>query len=70
MNVLTVPGAPATAELARLGVRRVSTGGALAWAAYGALAAAARELEADGTTSYLAATLQPRDREVFSAGQR
>lgn len=69
VNVLAVPGAPATAELARLGVRRVSTGGSLAWVAYGALVAAARELEADGTTSYLAATLQPRDREVFSAGQ-
>ncbi len=69
VNVLAVPGAPATAELARLGVRRVSTGGALAWVAYGALAAAARELLDHGTSSYLAATLQPPDREVFSAGQ-
>ena len=44
VNVLALPGGPPVAELGRLGVRRVSTGGALAKAAYGALMAAAREL--------------------------
>jgi 2-methylisocitrate lyase-like PEP mutase family enzyme len=52
VNVLAVPGAPTVAELADLGVRRVSTGGALAWAAYGALRDAARELLEAGTTTF------------------
>ncbi|MCM4078465.1 isocitrate lyase/PEP mutase family protein [Paractinoplanes hotanensis] len=52
VNVLAVPGAPSVAELAALGVRRVSTGGALAWAAYGALRDAARELLDAGTTTF------------------
>ncbi|GLY00351.1 MULTISPECIES: isocitrate lyase/phosphoenolpyruvate mutase family protein [Actinoplanes] len=52
VNVLTVPGAPSVPELAALGVRRVSTGGALAWAAYGALRDAARELQVTGTTGF------------------
>jgi 2-methylisocitrate lyase-like PEP mutase family enzyme len=54
VNVLAVAGAPNVAELTRLGVRRVSTGGALAWAAYGSLRAAARELQETGTTSFRA----------------
>jgi 2-methylisocitrate lyase-like PEP mutase family enzyme len=42
--------------VARLaGVRRVSTGGALAWAPYGALVEAARELASTGTTRFTAA---------------
>lgn len=64
VNVLAVPGIPATAELERLGVRRVSTGGALAWVAYGALAAAARELLDAGTTSYLRSTLDQAERDA------
>jgi 2-methylisocitrate lyase-like PEP mutase family enzyme len=52
VNVLAVAGAPAVPELAALGVRRVSTGGALAWAAYGALRDAARELLTTGTTTF------------------
>lgn len=64
VNVLAVPGIPATAELDRLGVRRVSTGGALAWVAYGALAAAARELLDAGTTSYLRSTLDQAERDA------
>jgi len=55
VNVLAVPGAPAVGELAALGVRRVSTGGALAWAAYGALRDAARELLDTGTTTFRSA---------------
>ncbi|MCO1653505.1 isocitrate lyase/PEP mutase family protein [Pseudonocardia humida] len=44
VNVLALPGAPAVAELAAAGVRRVSTGGALARAAYAAATEAARAL--------------------------
>jgi 2-methylisocitrate lyase-like PEP mutase family enzyme len=44
VNVLLVPGAPAIAELAAIGVRRISTGGALARTAYAAATAAAQEL--------------------------
>jgi 2-methylisocitrate lyase-like PEP mutase family enzyme len=55
VNVLALPNGPSVAELAAAGVRRVSTGGALARAAYGALVAGARELLADGTSRYAAA---------------
>lgn len=57
VNVLAVAGAPPVAELAALGVRRVSTGGALAWAAYGALRDAAVELQQAGTTTFRARSL-------------
>nr|WP_221382165.1 isocitrate lyase/phosphoenolpyruvate mutase family protein [Actinoplanes polyasparticus] len=57
VNVLAVPGAPSVPELAALGVRRVSTGGALAWAAYGALRDAARELLDTGTTTFRTGSL-------------
>lgn len=67
VNVLAVPGIPTTAELERAGVRRVSTGGALAWVAYGALAAAGRELLESGTTSYLDSTLDPAERDAAFA---
>jgi 2-methylisocitrate lyase-like PEP mutase family enzyme len=59
VNVLALPKGPTVAELASAGVRRVSTGGALAGAAYGALVDAARELLADGTSRY--AERIPRD---------
>ena len=57
VNVLAVAGAPSVPELAALGVRRVSTGGALAWAAYGALRDAARELLEAGTTTFRSGAL-------------
>ncbi|GID27956.1 isocitrate lyase/PEP mutase family protein [Paractinoplanes brasiliensis] len=57
VNVLAVAGAPPVDELAKLGVRRVSTGGALAWAAYGALRDAARELLDLGTTTFRSRSL-------------
>lgn len=53
INVLAMRGGPRVDELAELGVRRVSTGGNLAWAAYGGLAEAACELRGQGTTSFL-----------------
>jgi 2-methylisocitrate lyase-like PEP mutase family enzyme len=57
VNVLALPDAPAVPVLARIGVRRVSTGGALTWAAYGALVDAARELLTAGTSTYLSRAL-------------
>jgi 2-methylisocitrate lyase-like PEP mutase family enzyme len=52
VNVLALPHGPSLAELASVGVRRVSTGGALARAAYAALVAAAHELQEHGTSRY------------------
>ncbi|MBA3433812.1 MAG: isocitrate lyase/phosphoenolpyruvate mutase family protein [Actinobacteria bacterium] len=52
VNVLALANGPTVSELASVGVRRVSTGGSLAGAAYGALVAGARELHADGTSGY------------------
>ena len=48
VNVLMLSGGPSIAELADLGVARISVGGALAWVAYGALAEAAADLRAGG----------------------
>lgn len=53
VNVLAMRQGPTVPELADTGVRRVSTGGGLAWAAYGALVSAARELRDAGTYGYL-----------------
>jgi 2-methylisocitrate lyase-like PEP mutase family enzyme len=52
VNVLALPVGPSVSELAAVGVRRVSTGGALARAAYGALLAGAAELRDQGTSRY------------------
>jgi 2-methylisocitrate lyase-like PEP mutase family enzyme len=52
VNVLALPGGPSVAELGTVGVRRVSTGGSLARAAYGALMVGARELLESGTSTY------------------
>jgi 2-methylisocitrate lyase-like PEP mutase family enzyme len=60
VNVLALPGGPSVGELEAAGVRRVSTGGLLANAAYGALVAGARELLGDGTSHYGKAGV-PRD---------
>jgi 2-methylisocitrate lyase-like PEP mutase family enzyme len=54
VNVLALERGPNTAELAAIGVRRVSTGSLLAAAAYGALVAGAHELLTDGTSGYAA----------------
>ncbi|MGH9011045.1 MAG: isocitrate lyase/PEP mutase family protein [Acidimicrobiia bacterium] len=52
VNVLALPGGPTVAELAEAGVRRISVGGAFAYAAYGALIEAARELLDEGTYGF------------------
>ncbi|MFI0983081.1 isocitrate lyase/phosphoenolpyruvate mutase family protein [Streptomyces sp. NPDC021093] len=49
LNVLAGPGAPTAAELAELGVSRVSLGGGVACAAYAVVRRAARELLTSGT---------------------
>jgi 2-methylisocitrate lyase-like PEP mutase family enzyme len=53
VNVIALRGAPPIAELADLGVARVSVGGGFWLAAAGALAAAGQELLASGTYGYL-----------------
>jgi 2-methylisocitrate lyase-like PEP mutase family enzyme len=53
VNVLTVPGLPTVAELAAAGVARISVGGAFAFTALGAVAAAGRELLDEGTYGWM-----------------
>ncbi len=52
VNVLARPGTPPVAELAALGVKRISVGGGFAFAAYGAAVRAASELLSDGTYGF------------------
>lgn len=52
LNVIARKDGPSIPELEAAGVRRVSTGGALAFSAYGALARAATELRDQGTSTY------------------
>jgi 2-methylisocitrate lyase-like PEP mutase family enzyme len=52
VNVLALPGAPPVPELAAAGVRRVSVGGAFAFAAVGAVVEAATELREAGTYGF------------------
>ena len=62
------PGAPTVDELGALGVSRISVGGAIAVAAYGAAINAVNELREQGTTSYfeLAAVARPVIADAFS----
>jgi 2-methylisocitrate lyase-like PEP mutase family enzyme len=53
LNVLGVPDSPAVAELERLGVRRVSVGGALARSAYGRARQLALQIKENGTFAAL-----------------
>jgi 2-methylisocitrate lyase-like PEP mutase family enzyme len=64
VNVLALPRGPSVAELAAAGVRRVSTGGALARAAYSALLTAAHELADEGTSTYAAGACSSADLEA------
>jgi 2-methylisocitrate lyase-like PEP mutase family enzyme len=69
VNVLALPGGPVVSELAAAGVRRVSVGGGLAFAALGAVAEAARELRERGTYGFMdhAATGRTAARAAFSS---
>jgi 2-methylisocitrate lyase-like PEP mutase family enzyme len=60
VNVLALRGGPSVEELESVGVRRISTGGALAAAAYGALWAGTTELRSSGTSEYASGSV-PRD---------
>lgn len=68
VNVLARIDVPEIDQLREAGVRRISTGGALAMAAYGALAAAARELLEAGTSTYMERALSPEDRHAAFDG--
>lgn len=71
INVLLRQGGPTVSELAEIGVRRISIGGAFAFVAYGALARAARELRESGTTSLFEGVLSEDDRRhAFERGKR
>jgi 2-methylisocitrate lyase-like PEP mutase family enzyme len=61
LNVMVGPGAPTVAELAEMGVTRISVGPAITTAAYGLAAAAAKELLTTGSYE----TLAPPDRRSF-----
>jgi 2-methylisocitrate lyase-like PEP mutase family enzyme len=52
VNVLLMPGMAPVEELAEAGVARISVGGTFAWAAFGALSRAARELKEQGTYGF------------------
>lgn len=52
LNVLVLPGAPSVAELAAAGAKRISVGGAFAYAALGAAVEAGRELLEQGTLGF------------------
>jgi 2-methylisocitrate lyase-like PEP mutase family enzyme len=57
LNVPGGPGQPSVAELAKLGVARVSLGSAIAESAYGVVQRAARELYTEGSYTELAAAI-------------
>lgn len=65
VNVLAWPGGPTVAEIGAAGGRRVSTGGALASTAYGALMLGAHELLSAGTSTYRAISLRREDRAAL-----
>jgi 2-methylisocitrate lyase-like PEP mutase family enzyme len=52
VNVLVVAGSPSVAELADMGVARISVGGSFTWVAYAALLDAATELRDRGSYTY------------------
>lgn len=69
VNVLVRPGTPTVAELAALGVKRVSVGGAFAFLAYAAAAEAAGEWLREGTYGFAepAAAGMKLARQAFSS---
>ncbi|MFG2909648.1 isocitrate lyase/phosphoenolpyruvate mutase family protein [Kitasatospora sp. NPDC048286] len=68
LNVLAGPGAPAVAELAKLGVARISLGPGLAEVAYAAVRRAAEEVYRSGTFTVLAEGLSYPELNRLSAG--
>ncbi|MFF4394722.1 isocitrate lyase/phosphoenolpyruvate mutase family protein [Streptomyces sp. NPDC001480] len=70
LNVLVGPGAPPVAELAALGVARVSAGSSVAQAAYAVARRAARELLGAGTCGALAEGLDYGELNALLARER
>ena len=66
VNVLGVLLPCTVAEIGAAGARRISTGGAVAAAAYGAAMRAMRELLGDGTTTFLEGRLANDDKAAFA----
>ena len=64
VNVLALRDGPGVPELTELGVRRVSIGGAIAFAAYGAAERAARELLERGTMEFATGSLSAEQRRL------
>jgi len=69
VNVLAVRHSPPIGELTEMGVRRVSTGGTLARAAYGTLVAAANEMRTAGTSTYIDAAMTGADLDEALGGE-
>lgn len=61
VNVMAGPGSPTVAELARIGVARISLGSAVAQAAYAVVRQATAELRTTGTYDSLAAGVEYAD---------
>ncbi|MBT8239802.1 MAG: isocitrate lyase/phosphoenolpyruvate mutase family protein [Acidimicrobiia bacterium] len=71
VNVLISPATPTVTELAELGVRRVSTGGALVRSALGEVKRAVDELLTDGTLTYMHRALDGAEfNQLFSSWPR
>jgi len=68
INILPLPGCPEMSALAQMGVRRISTGGSLAWTAYGALAHYGRSLAEAGSFEYLRHAIRSSDRNSAFGG--
>ncbi|MFJ8028053.1 isocitrate lyase/phosphoenolpyruvate mutase family protein [Streptomyces sp. NPDC096311] len=70
LNVLVGPGAPSVAELAALGVARISTGSSIAEAAHAVVRRAARELLGAGTYDSLTGGLDYAELNTLLGGAR
>ncbi|MGQ4385824.1 isocitrate lyase/PEP mutase family protein [Streptomyces sp. SAS_270] len=70
LNVMVGPGAPSVAELAALGVARISAGAGLAQAAHAVVRRAARELLGEGTYGPLAGGLDYAELNGLLGGVR
>jgi 2-methylisocitrate lyase-like PEP mutase family enzyme len=70
LNIMVAPGAPTVAELAALGVARVSAGSGPALAAHAVVRRAARELLDAGTYGALAAGLDHGEVDALLRGSR
>jgi 2-methylisocitrate lyase-like PEP mutase family enzyme len=68
VNVLIRPGIPSVPELADLGVRRVSTGAALSFLAYGAAARAATQLLEEGSADLFTTGMTREERDLAFGG--